>query len=248
MYLTSLSLKKTPRMFWGFFRIRKDRHLLRVVHPTAREKKKHHRWKRCTGWHLSEVFWPHSQPGLKHSAWLGSSLKKGNKVVRKSWEIRKFLLHNSRKNQAKKKNNTMFCLDPLLIGGNFSNFEEKQPIQKPTGVFVVNVGPWSAVSGYLQAYRLSLLWRCYVWGSPWLRVGGHLGAGWVLPPEVQQEVRPLKRYLLKTGIERKRHRLPTSSPTIFHRRFLWNCVFVYPKKYIIYLPFFGGRGTNLPRA
>ena len=110
--------------------------------------------------------------------WLGSSLKKGNKVVRKSWEIRKFLLHNSRKNQPKK-NNTMFCLDPLLIGGKFSNFEEKQPIQKPTGVFVVNVGPWSAVSGYLQAYRLSLLWRCYVWGSPWLRVGGHLGAGWV---------------------------------------------------------------------
>lgn len=108
MYLTSLSLKKTPRMFWGFFRIRKDRHLLRVVHPTAREKKKHHRWKRCTGWHLSEVFWPHSQPGLKHSAWLGSSMKKGNKVVRKSWEIRKFLLHNSRKNQAKKKTTPCF--------------------------------------------------------------------------------------------------------------------------------------------
>ena len=193
MYLTSLSLKKTPRMFWGFFRIRKDRHLLRVVHPTAREKKKTPPVEAMYGLTSQRGFLTTFATRFETFCWLGSSLKKGNKVVRKSWEIRKFLLHNSQKTQPKK-NNTMFCLDPLLIGGEFK-FRRETTNPKTHGRFCCEC---RAMKLFLDIFR-HIVSHCFGGAMS----GGHLGCGLGVTlvqvgysPEVQQEVRPLKRYLL----------------------------------------------------
>ena len=227
--------EKTPRMLWGFFRIRKDRHLLRVVHPTAREKKKHHRWKRCTGWHLSEVFWPHSQPGLNHSADSALHRKKKNKGREKIMGNSYFFFITPEKT-SQKKHTPCFLLDPLLIGGKFK-FSKRNNQSKNPRAFLLWM--WGHEALFLDIFR---------------HIGSHCFGGAILgvtlvrigyPPKVQQEVRPLKRYLLKKRNWKKK----TSSSNFQSHHFsgavpvkLRGCT----QKNTIYTSFFWGGGPTSP--